>query len=97
MTSSPSPACAELVDQLLAGSKRHLARAITLVENRTDAGKGAIQMVSPLLTHWLQPGTKFETGGIGIMKLHFIPEPSKAMFLAAGLSVLAVLYRFRAR
>jgi LAO/AO transport system kinase len=27
------------VDQLLSGSKRHLARAITLVENRTDAGK----------------------------------------------------------
>lgn len=39
MTSPASPASRELVDQLLSGSKRHLARAITLVENGTDAGR----------------------------------------------------------
>ena len=66
-------------------------------DNRTDLGKGTIQLVSPVLTHWIQPGPKFETGGIAIMRLRFIPEPSKAMLLAAGLSVLAVLYRLRLR
>ncbi len=39
MTPSPAPATQELVDRLLAGSPRHLARAITLVENGTEVGK----------------------------------------------------------
>jgi len=66
-------------------------------DNRTALGKGTIQLVSPVLTHWIQPGPKYETGGVAIMRLKFIPEPSKAMLLGAGLSVLAVLYRHRVR
>jgi len=66
-------------------------------DNRTALGKGTIQLVTPLLTRWLQPSVNFETGGIAIMRLKFIPEPRKAMLLAAGLSVLAVLYRLRVR
>jgi hypothetical protein len=66
-------------------------------DNRTALGKGTIQLVSPVLTHWLQPATNFETGGIAILNLKFIPEPSKAMMLVAGLSVLTVLYRMRGR
>ena len=42
-------------------------------DNRTALGKGTIQLVTPLLTRWLQPAVNFETGGIAIMRLKFIP------------------------
>jgi hypothetical protein len=70
-------------------------------DNRTAGGKGTIQLVTPLLTRWLLPGTAggddFETGGIAVLNLEFVPEPGKWMMLAAGLSSLLVLYRARGR
>jgi len=70
-------------------------------DNRTTtsmgAQKGTIQLVTPLLTQWLQPAVKFETGGIGIMKLKFAPEPHTWMMLAAGVSLLGVGFRMRGR
>jgi hypothetical protein len=63
-------------------------------DKRTGGGKGTIQLVTPLITHWLQPGSNFETGGIAILRL---PEPQKWMMLVAGLSLLGVLYRARPR
>jgi len=61
------------------------------------AQKGTIQLVTPLLTQWLQPAVKFETGGIGILKLKFVPEPHTWMMLAAGVSLLGVGFRMRGR
>jgi len=70
-------------------------------DNRTTtsmgAQKGTIQLVTPLLTQWLQPAVKFETGGIGIMKLKFVPEPHTWMMLAAGVSLLGAGFRMRGR
>ncbi len=65
-------------------------------DNRTPAsGYGTIQLVSPTLTRWLQPGATFETGGIGILRIKFIPEPRVWVMLIAGGSLLGVLYRRR--
>lgn len=66
-------------------------------DNRTAGGKGAVQLVSPVMTRWLQPAANFETGGVGILRLEFVPEPTKWMLLVAGLSTLAVAYRARRR
>jgi hypothetical protein len=67
-------------------------------DNRTPLGKGTIQLVTPLLTRWTIQGSADQfTGGIGILRLRFVPEPGKWMLLLAGLSLLGVLYRRRAR
>jgi len=66
-------------------------------DNRTALGKGTIQLVTPVLTRWQQPAFDQFTGGIGILRLRFVPEPGKWMMLVAGLSMLGVLYRARGR
>jgi len=70
-------------------------------DNRTTTPMGAqigtIQLVTPVMTQWLQPAIKFETGGIGILKLQFVPEPRSWTMLAAGISLLAVGCRARTR
>jgi hypothetical protein len=66
-------------------------------DNRTPAGKGTIQLVTPVLTRWTQPCCDQFTGGVGVLRLRFVPEPGKWMLLLAGLSLLGVLYRRRAR
>ncbi len=67
-------------------------------DNRTDLGKGTIQLVTPVLTRWTQTGSTDQyTGGIGILRLRFVPEPGKWMMLVAGLSLLGILYRGRRR
>jgi hypothetical protein len=65
-------------------------------DNRTPTGGyGTIQLVSPTLTRWLQPCCKFETGGIGILRIKFVPEPRVWVMLVAGGSSLGALYRRR--
>jgi hypothetical protein len=67
-------------------------------DNRTALGKGTIQLVTPVLTRWTIGGSADQfTGGVGILRLRFVPEPGKWMLLAAGLSLLGVLYRGRRR
>jgi hypothetical protein len=66
-------------------------------DNRDSQGVGTIQLVTPLITKWLQPATNFETGGVGILNMKFMPEPHKWMMLVGGLSLLGVLYRARPR
>jgi hypothetical protein len=66
-------------------------------DNRVG-GVGTVQLVSPLLTQWLGQfgaAAKFETGGIAVMQIKFIPEPPVLTGLAACLLGLAVLKRFR--
>jgi hypothetical protein len=65
-------------------------------DNRTPTShKGTIQLVSPVLTRWLQPCCNNETGGIGILRIKFVPEPRAWVTLIAGVSCLGVLYRWR--
>jgi hypothetical protein len=65
-------------------------------DNRNSLGVGTMQLVSPILTRW-QGSEDFETGGIAILKLNFVPEAENWMMLAAGLSLLGVLFRYRGR
>jgi hypothetical protein len=66
-------------------------------DNRVG-GVGTVQLVSPIITQWLAQSAaavKMETGGIAVMQIKFLPEPSVLTGLAAGLSLLALLNRFR--
>ncbi|MBW2693933.1 MAG: hypothetical protein JRE57_15075 [Deltaproteobacteria bacterium] len=65
-------------------------------DNRTlTSGKGTIQLVSPVLTRWLQPAVNFETGGIAILRIKFVPEPHTWVMLIVGASLLCVGVRMR--
>ncbi len=67
-------------------------------DNRTPtSGKGTIQMVSPVLTRWLQPAVNFETGGVAILRIKFVPEPQTGVVLVAGASLLGLGARMRGR
>ena len=70
-------------------------------DNRTTTSmgdqKGTIQLVSPVLTRWLQPAVNFETGGIAILRIKFVPEPQMWAMLVAGVALLCVGYRMRGR
>ena len=59
-------------------------------------GSGAVQLVSPMLTHWVSVG-EASTAAIGILKLTFVPEPSSLMMLGAGASLLGLLSLARRR
>jgi len=62
----------------------------------TPYGKGTIQMVTPLITKWFGI-ENYETGGIGILRIKFIPEPQTWAMLLAGASLIAVGHRMRGR
>jgi hypothetical protein len=67
-------------------------------DNRTPtSGKGTVQLVTPVLTRWLQSSVNFETGGIGILRIKLVPEPHTWAMLVAGVSLLVVGNRMRGR
>jgi hypothetical protein len=63
-------------------------------DNRVK-GVGTIQLVSPVVTRWLEPSGSYETSGIAVLRFKFLPEPGTLIALVAGLSLLSVLYRIR--
>jgi len=69
------------------GIRSHYSRGAYLV--------GTLQLVTPVLTRWLQPAVNYETAGIGILR--FAPEPHAWAMLATGISLLAVGYHMRGR
>jgi len=62
-------------------------------DNRTPAGAGTIQMVSPALARWKNPTAAYFTGSIATLTLKFVPEPDAWLMLVAGIGSLAFLYR----
>jgi hypothetical protein len=68
----------------------HYAHGYDNRKTTTPNGMGTIQLVTPVLTRWLQPGWNAETGGIGILKIKFVPEPQTWAMLVAGVSLLGV-------
>jgi hypothetical protein len=48
------------------------------------------------MTRWFGY-TDYETGGIGILRIKFVPEPQTWVMLVAGVSLFAVGYRLRGR
>jgi hypothetical protein len=75
----------------------HYAHGYDNRNTTTPSGKGTIQLVSPVLTRWLQPAVNFETGGIAILRIKFVPEPQAWVMLVAGVSLLGVGIRMRRR
>jgi hypothetical protein len=76
---------------------RHYAQGYDNRNTTTPTGKGIVQLVTPVLTKWLQPCCNYETGGVGILRIKFIPEPQMWTMLVAGASLLGVGYRMRRR
>jgi hypothetical protein len=75
----------------------HYAHGYDNRNTTTPNGKGTIQLVSPVLTRWLQPAVSFETVGIGILRIKFVPEPQTWMMLGAGASLLGLGAQMRGR
>jgi hypothetical protein len=65
-------------------------------DSRTAMGSGVVQLVSPMLSHWVGAGVS-GTGAIGIMNLTLAPEPSSAAMLGTGAAFLGLLVRARFR
>jgi hypothetical protein len=62
-------------------------------DNRTPtSGKGVIQLVSPVLTRWLRPAANYETGGVAILQIKFIPEPRGWLMLITGAGMLGMSF-----
>ena len=62
-------------------------------DDRTAMGLGNIQLVTPVLTHWVGASPGDHTAQIGVLKLHFVPEPGAGLLLAAGAVALQLLHR----
>jgi hypothetical protein len=75
----------------------HYAHGYDNRNTTTPSGKGTIQFVSPVLTRWLRPAVNFETGGIAILRIKFVPEPQTWMTLVAGVLLLGFGARLRGR
>ena len=73
----------------------HILLRIGLLVIGSDAG--TIQLVSPVLTRWRQLSLNYETAGIGILRIKFVPEPEGWMMLVAGASLLSLGARMRRR
>jgi hypothetical protein len=65
-------------------------------DSRTGMGSGVVQLVSPMLTHWVGAGES-STAGIGIMNITFAPEPSTSLMLGGGVALLGLLFHARRR
>jgi hypothetical protein len=66
-------------------------------DNRSPTGgNGTIQLVTPIITRSFGY-TDYETGGIGVLRIVFVPEPQTWAMLVAGVSLFAVGYRLRGR
>jgi hypothetical protein len=66
-------------------------------DNRSVGGEGMIKLVSPTITRWLGPAVSLDLGGIGILRLKFVPEPQRWVVLVAGASLLGLGFRMRER
>jgi hypothetical protein len=58
---------------------------------------GNVKLVSPVLTRFTRPSGSYQTGGIAILKIKFLPEPQTWAMLVAGAALLGVGYRMRGR
>jgi hypothetical protein len=74
----------------------HYAHGYDNRNTTTPNGLGTIQLVSPVITRWFGY-TDYETGGIGILRIKFVPEPQTWAMLVAGASLLGVGARLRRR
>ena len=74
----------------------HYANGYDNRNTTTGLGKGTVQLVTPILTRWFGYAD-YETAGIGVLRIKFIPEPQTWVMLVAGVSLLGVATRLRGR
>jgi hypothetical protein len=74
----------------------HYAHGYDNRNTATSLGKGTIQLVSPIITRWFSY-TDYETAGIGVLRIKFVPEPQTWVMLVAGVSLLGMGFRMRGR
>jgi hypothetical protein len=75
----------------------HYAHGYDNRNTTTPSGLGTIQLVSPTITRWRRPAVNFETAGIGILRIKFVPEPQTWLMLVVGVSLLGLGTRMRGR
>jgi len=73
----------------------HYAHGYDNRNTTTPNGMGTIQLVSPLITRWRQIGLAIDTGGIGILRIKFLPEPQAWVMLVVGASLIGAGARMR--
>ncbi|MCH7643394.1 MAG: hypothetical protein IH974_01040 [Myxococcales bacterium] len=71
-------------------------------DQRTPAGAGNIQLVTPLVIRYTEdlhdsPPVTWYQAGVAIVDLQFVPEPSALLVLASGMLALAGLFRHSRR
>jgi hypothetical protein len=74
----------------------HYAHGYDNRNTTTPNGLGTIQLVSPVLTRWFSYAD-YETGGIAVLRIKFLPEPQTWVMLVAGVALLGVGIRMRGR
>jgi hypothetical protein len=75
----------------------HYAHGYDNRNTTTPSGLGTIQLVTPVMTRLIVPNLTPRLGGIGILRIKFIPEPQMWTMLVAGVAILGVGYRMRGR
>ncbi len=74
----------------------HYAQGYDNRNTSTSKGLGTIQLVSPVLTRWFGY-VDYETGGIAVLRIKFLPEPQTWAVLVAGVALVGVGIRLRGR
>jgi hypothetical protein len=92
-TISVFPWTTGMVEVTASGGPQSTMLARTGYDNRTPAGAGNIQLVSPALTRWKNLHSDYYTGAIATLNLRFVPEPEGWLMLVSGIGTLAILWR----
>jgi hypothetical protein len=92
-TISVFPWTTGMVEVTASGGLQSTMLARTGYDNRTPAGAGNIQLVSPALTRWKNLYSDYYTGAIATLNLRFVPEPEGWLMLVSGIGTLAILCR----
>jgi hypothetical protein len=92
-TISVFPWTTGMVEVTATGGPQSTMLARAGYDNRTPAGAGTIQLVSPALTRWKNSFSDYYTGSIATLKLRLVPEPKGWLMLVAGICTLAILCR----
>jgi hypothetical protein len=92
-TISVFPWTTGMVEVTATGGPQSTMLERTGYDNRTPAGAGNIQLVSPALTRWKNFTSDYYTGSIATLKIRLVPEPNAWLMLVSGIGALTVLCR----
>jgi hypothetical protein len=90
-TISVFPWTTGMVEVTATGGPQSTMLQRTGYDNRTPAGAGSIQLVSPALTRWQNLYSDYYTGSIATLKIRLVPEPRAWLMLVSGIGMITVL------